>query len=99
VRAPTDNTEVIMEEAKFSFQREFDALKTIRDELKLKAHLAKADVKDELNRLETRWQRVEEELRRTSSQVKQPLAELGQDTKELVEELKKGYDSIRQRLS
>jgi uncharacterized protein YicC (UPF0701 family) len=76
-----------------------DALVTIRDELRLKAHLAKSDIKDELNRLETKWQRVEEELKRTSGHVKQPLAELGHDTKELVHELKKGYDSVIKRLS
>jgi ParB-like chromosome segregation protein Spo0J len=59
--------------AKISFQRELDALQTIRDELKLKAHLAKADVKDELDRLETRWQRVEEELQRSTGHLKAPL--------------------------
>lgn len=85
--------------ANFSFERELAALETIRDELKLKAHLAKADVKDELNRLETKWQRVEEELRRSAEHVKQPLADIGQDTKSLVKELKQGFESVKRRLS
>src|SRR4051812_42441038 len=35
------------DEIKNTFKRELEALATIRDELKLKAHLAKSDVKDE----------------------------------------------------
>jgi hypothetical protein len=84
---------------KFSFERELGALQTLRDELKLKAHLAKADVKDELNQLETRWLRVEEELRRTAGHVKQPLEAIGQETKQLMQELKVGYDNVKRRLS
>ena len=88
-----------MEESKFSFDRELDALQTLRDELKLKAHLAKADVKDELSRLETKWERVEQELKRSAGQMKQPLEALGQDAKSLVRELKQGYEGVKRRLS
>jgi hypothetical protein len=85
--------------AKFSFERELSALQTIRDELKVKAHLAKADVKDELNRLEAKWERVDEELRRSAAHMKKPLENIGNDTKALVNELKQGYESIKSRLS
>jgi DNA repair exonuclease SbcCD ATPase subunit len=85
--------------AKFSFERELSALQTIRDELKVKAHLAKADVKDELNRLEAKWERVDEELRRSAAHMKKPLENIGNDTKALVNELKQGYESIKNRLS
>jgi hypothetical protein len=88
-----------MEEQKISFKREFEALVTIRDELKLKAHLAKADMKDELNRLEKRWLRLEEELRREGSHMREPLEELNASAKELVDELKRGYESIKRKLS
>lgn len=84
--------------AKITFKREVEALQTIRDELKLKAHLAKADVKDEWNRLENKWQVVEEEIRRTASQAKEPLQSLSAQTKELVDDLKKGYENIVSRL-
>jgi predicted component of type VI protein secretion system len=84
--------------AKLTFKREVEALQTIRDELKLKAHLAKADVKDEWNRLENKWQAVEEEIRRTASHAKEPLHSLSAQTKELVDDLKKGYENIVSRL-
>jgi hypothetical protein len=89
-----------MEEmSKVSFKREFEALATIRDELKVKAHLAKAEVKDELGRLENRWQMLEQELRRSSSHVKEPLDDINTSAKELVTELKKGYENLKRRLS
>ena len=47
---------------KATFKRELDALATLRDELKVKAHLAKADVKDEWNRLESRFQTFEQDI-------------------------------------
>jgi hypothetical protein len=84
---------------KISFKREFEALATIRDELKLKAHLAKADMKDELNRLEKRWLKLEEELRRGTGHMKEPLEELNASAKELVDELKRGYENIKRSFS
>ena len=87
------------ETSKISFKKEFEALATIRDELKLKAHLAKADVKDELGRLENRWLRLEEELRRSTSHLKEPIDELSTNAKELVTELKRGYENVKRRLS
>ncbi len=87
------------EVTKQKFTRELDALVTIRDELKLKAHLAKADLKDELDRLETKWQQVENDLRLTVDHAKEPLQDIGHKTGELLKELKKGYESVRDRLS
>jgi len=84
--------------SKMTFKREIEALQTIRDELKVKTHLAKADIKDELSQLESKWQRVEEELRRTANQVKEPLHSISAQTKELVSELKQGYENIVHRL-
>jgi hypothetical protein len=89
----------MQESSKVSFKREFEALATIRDELKLKAHLAKADIKDELGRLETRWQKLEEEVRRNSTHMKEPLDDISQGAKELVTELKKGYDNVKRYFS
>jgi predicted nucleic acid-binding Zn-ribbon protein len=84
--------------SKMTFTREIEALQTIRDELKVKTHLAKADIKDEWNQLESKWQRVEEEVRRTASHVKEPLHAISAQTKELMSDLKRGYENIVQRL-
>jgi hypothetical protein len=85
--------------AKISFRREFDALTTLRDELRLKAHLAKSDVKDELNRLEAKWQRLDEDFRRSATHMKEPLESLALATKDLYLELKQGYERVKRDLS
>lgn len=88
-----------MEEGtKVSFRRELDALTTLRDELKLKAHLAKADAKDELHRLEDKWERMEMDLKRSASHMKEPFDVIGQSTKDLVKELKQSYENLKHRL-
>lgn len=84
--------------SKMKFSREFDALVTIRDELKLKAHLAKADLKDELEKLESKWELVENDLRLTAKHAKEPIEAIGHKTTELLKELKQGYESVRERL-
>jgi hypothetical protein len=82
-----------------NFKRELEALATIRDELKLKAHLAKKDIQDELDNLETKWLRVDEELQRAKAHAKQDVQALNQSARGLVLDLKQGYESIKRRLA
>lgn len=86
------------ETVRSTFKRELDALATIRDELKLKAHLARKDVQDEIDRLEAKYRLVDEELGRTKSHAKQEVAKIGDDIKALLVELKQGYAAVRRRL-
>lgn len=81
------------------FKRELEALATIRDELKLKAHLAKKDIQDELDRLEIKWSRADEELQRVKAQAKQDAQAISKSTRELLLDLKQGYESIKRRLA
>jgi hypothetical protein len=81
------------------FKRELEALATLRDELKLKAHLAKKDLQDELERLETKWLGVDEELRRALAHAKGDLQSIGQSTRTLLLDLKQGYESVRRKLT
>jgi hypothetical protein len=70
----------------------------LRDELKVKAHLAKADVQDEWNKLESRFQNVESDLKQSSQNLKQPLDAIAQNTRDLVRELKVSFDNFKRRL-
>jgi hypothetical protein len=85
--------------AKFDFKKEYAALCTIRDELRLKAHLAKADVKDELERLEGRFHQVEEDFRRTRAHVQEPAELIGRKSAEIVRELSTAFETLRRRLN
>jgi hypothetical protein len=82
-----------------AFKRELDSLTTIRDELKLKAHLARKDVQDELERLETKYRRVDEELERAKSHVKVDIGHIGDEVKALLLDLQQGYAAVRRRLN
>lgn len=75
-----------------------EELKQQRDELRLKMHLAKAEVKDEWDALEEKWEQMKPRLdaaqREAAKTTKNVLAalELG------VAELGEGYRRIRDRL-
>lgn len=77
------------------FQRELDALATIRDELKLKAHLARADLKTELAALEDRWALAEEQLRRSAAHVKQDAKLVEYRFTQLIDDLKTGFRNAK----
>lgn len=75
-----------------------DELKQLRDELRLKVHLGKAEAKEEWEALEKKWDQlkpqldtVQDEASKASKNVLAAL-ELG------VEELREGYRRIRDRL-
>lgn len=72
------------------------ALKTERDILAVKVHLAKAEIKDQWSDLEIKWERlnnrsekVKEELQETSDEVAVDLQVLGQDIKDGYAQIKK----------
>lgn len=88
-----------MSSIKETLERELDQLQQTRDELRVKLHLAKADARDEWERLETKWESVEQELRRLSKQSKQPLNEMADAARNLMGELKAGYTRLRSRMN
>jgi uncharacterized spore protein YtfJ len=81
-----------------TLQAELEKLARTRDELRLQAALGKAETRSELNRLESVWQRVQEELRRLSEHALAPAAEIGGAARSLVEELAQGYGRVRRDL-
>ena len=87
------------QDLKDTFQKELDLLSKARDELKLQLHLAKADAKSEWARLETTWQRVNEQLQLTRNGTEQPLKDISAAAKTLLEELRGGYARVREQLS
>jgi hypothetical protein len=87
-----------MDEARNALQREIDLLAKARDELRVRLHLAKADALDEWKKLETSWQRAQEELKRTGEHTKEPVKELGVAMRHLIDEIKGGYTRLREQL-
>jgi uncharacterized spore protein YtfJ len=81
-----------------TLQAELEKLARTRDELRMQAALGKAETRSELNRLESVWQRVQEELRRLGEQALAPAAEIGGAARSLVEELAQGYGRVKRDL-
>lgn len=74
----------------------FEELKTQRDVLAVKIHLAKSDIKDEWQELEKKWQtfcarnhQLQRELRETANDVEDDLHYLTQDLREGYQRLKR----------
>jgi phosphoenolpyruvate-protein kinase (PTS system EI component) len=80
------------------FKRELEALATIRDELRLKAHLAKNDVKSELTELEQKLLRLREELQRTKTHAQSDLGAISEASRSLLQDLKRGFANVKNRL-
>lgn len=86
------------EELKQRFTQELRELQTLRDELKVKIHLAAADARDQWDALERKLEKVENELGRVGDHAKEPLEEISAATRNLFDELKKGYARVKEQL-
>ena len=76
----------------------WDDLKTQRDKMKVQAHLARAEFRDEWNELEKKWQKAEQAFGRLQDQAIETTTEMQRSTKVVMEEIASAYDRIRQRL-
>lgn len=78
-------------------QREIESLRTFREEVRLQVSLAKADVRSEWARLETRFALAQEECARLQSHSKATLFEIATNLRTVIEDLKHGYAAVRSR--
>ena len=74
-------------------------LKQERDELNVKMYLAKSDMKDEMQKLEEKWEELRKQGARAIEAVDDSAADVGDTLKTLGEEIKEGYRKLRESLS
>ncbi len=76
----------------------WEDLKTQRDELQVQIHLAQADLREELESLEPKWNKAQENF----EELKQETEEAAQDLKKalsvIAEELSSAYKNIKTRI-
>lgn len=77
------------------FDDVLDKLKTERDELKLRAHLMKAEIHDEFEALEGKWEHLESNVGRLKEASQESAGEIGAAVKQLTEELAAGYRRVK----
>ena len=86
---------VDVEQIKTSLKRELESLQAVAEELRLKLTLARADLKSELDTLETKLRRAHEDIVRMGEHVKAPLHELESAIRAILVEVRAGFERLR----
>ena len=74
---------------------ELDALRTLRDEFRVRAHLGKAEAREHWAKLESSWEHVEAKLEVLAQPSKESAEEVAEAAKLLVEEILDGTRRLR----
>jgi len=82
-------------EQRSRIDQELDALRKLRDELNVQAHLGRAEVRDLWEEGEKRWQHLEAAIEQKRKQAREPLEQIGEAAELLVDEIKNGYEKLR----
>ncbi|MDT7042763.1 hypothetical protein [Candidatus Nitronereus thalassa] len=72
-----------------------DELTKQRDELKVKLHLAKAEGRDEWEKLETKWEEVKGKMKTMGEEAGEAADSVTAAAGLLADEIKKGYERIK----
>ena len=70
-------------------------LRQARDELRVQMHLAKADARDEWDKLEDQWDEFEKKMDKVEDAAEDAAEDVGKALSTLGEEIKAGYQRIR----
>lgn len=87
-----------MADIKEQMTKALEHFKQQRDELQVKLHLAKADAKDEWDRLENQWEEIRPKLEAAGEEAGRTAESVGAALGLAIDELKKGYERLRSRL-
>jgi len=74
------------------------ALRTERDELRVRLHLAKAEIRDEFEELEDKWNHLESRLGHLKDAGKESADDVGAAAKQLAEEIGAAYSRMKKSL-
>ncbi|MBK8014398.1 MAG: hypothetical protein IPK13_24000 [Deltaproteobacteria bacterium] len=84
-----------MNNMKDELKKEIEDLKRLRDQLRVQAHLGKAEAKDAWSRIEASWPEVEVKLKAIESETAEFADSLFTSAKGLVAEIREGYSKLR----
>ena len=87
-----------MSDTQVNLETLVDELKQRRDEIRVRLHLAKADLKDEWETLEKKWRHFERKAQDLGREARVTAGEVGAALHLAVDELRKGYARMRQQV-
>jgi hypothetical protein len=84
-----------MAELDARLNKEIEALRTLRDELRVQLNLAGKDARDAFDAAEKTWRKLEARVRLVGRESRKELTEIGKAARPLTQELKTAYQRIR----
>ena len=75
-----------------------DTIKQQRDELNLQLHLAKEDIKDDLEDLEEKWSQLVDKMSDISQEAENAGRDILESAKELGIQIKEGYERVKAKI-
>lgn len=84
-----------MTTAREELDKVLDQLKEQRDHIRVQLHLARAEVRDEWEVLEKRWEHLRAEMAVVGREAGHAARDVGAAMQLVAQELKQGYDRIR----
>jgi len=79
-------------------ERDMEALRRTRDELRVQVHLARAEAKELWDDLEHKFHDLDRKSRQIARKAEEPAREIGRAAKGLLDEVREGYEHIRKAL-
>jgi hypothetical protein len=80
------------------FQEEMDRLRELRDELRVKLQLGRAELRDRFDELEKSWHQLEGRLKVAREGARADAENVREAARLLARELRDSYEHLRQRL-
>jgi hypothetical protein len=77
---------------------ELESLRATRDDLRVRLHLGKAEVKERWEKLEKQWQHAEGKLKVLREQASESAGDVSNAARLLMDELKEGVEDLRKLL-
>jgi len=84
-----------MTDEKVDLHRLVDELKEQRDELRVRLHLAKAEARDEFEKLEKRWEHARGRLAVIGKEAGEVSKDVGDAARLVLDEIRAGYQRVR----
>ena len=84
-----------MSETTRRFEEELDGLRQLRDELRVRLHLGRAEARDRFQALEKDLEHVEAKLRLVRDETREDLEDIREASRLLLDELKEGFRHLR----
>lgn len=75
-----------------------DTIKQQRDELNLQLHLAKEDIKDDLEDLDVKWRQLVDKMSVISQEAENAGRDILESAKELGNQIKEGYERVKAKM-